>query len=75
MSNKTLGLIGIVLIVVGALALVAGGIPYRNEETVVNMGPVTVQADTQREISLPPIVGVLAMGGGIVLLVVSRKSS
>ena len=66
---KPVSLVGVVLIVVGLLALVYQGITYTKRETVVDIGPIHATADRNKTIPLPPIVGALAVAGGVVLLV------
>ena len=68
--------IGIVLIVLGALVLAYQGINYTREKNVLDVGSVHITANTQERIPLPPILGGLAVAGGIALLVMgaSRKS-
>jgi len=71
---KTNTLIGIILIVVGIVAFAYQGITYTTREKVVDLGPLQVTADKTRTFPLPPIVGGIALVGGIVLLVMgSRK--
>jgi hypothetical protein len=71
---KTYTLIGIILIVIGIIAFVYQGITYTTREKVVDIGPVQVSADKTKTIPLPPILGGIALVGGIVLLVAgSRK--
>jgi uncharacterized membrane protein HdeD (DUF308 family) len=70
---KTNALLGIVLIVVGIVAFAYQGISYTSREKVVDLGPVHMSADRTRTIPLPPIVGALALIGGIVLLVTGSK--
>ena len=64
---------GILLIVLGALALAYQGINYTRQKEVIDMGSVHVTTETQERIPLPPILGGLAVVGGIVLLVVGAK--
>ena len=66
-------ILGFVLVVLGALALVYGGISYSRQRTVLDVGPFKATASEQRNIPLSPIVGGIAMLGGILLLVVPRK--
>ena len=66
--------IGIVLIVLGALALAYQGINYTREKKVVDVGSVHLTKETHEQIPLPPIVGGLALVGGVVLLVMGAKS-
>jgi len=66
-------IIGIVLIVAGALALVYQGITYDRDRTVLEVGPISATAETQETIPIPPILGGLAIAGGVVLLVMSRR--
>ena len=71
---KPSALAAIVLILLGVIALVYQGISYTSRETVLDIGPVHATADRQRTLPLPPVLGVAAVAGGVVLLVVgSRK--
>jgi len=65
---------GIVLIVVGVAALLFQGIEYTTDETVIDAGPIEVEAERERTIPIAPIVGVIAVVGGIVLIGVGRKA-
>jgi hypothetical protein len=60
---------GVVLIVLGAAALLYQGITYTSRETVVDIGPIHATADRERTLPLPPLIGIAAVAGGIVLLV------
>jgi hypothetical protein len=70
---KTYTLIGIVLIAVGIVAFAYQGITYTTREKVVEIGPVEVTAEKTKTLPLPPIVGAVALVGGIVLLIIDRK--
>ena len=70
---KPITMIGIVLLILGVLALAYQGINYTHEEKVVDIGPIHATADRHERIPLPPIVGGLAMVGGIALLVVGAR--
>jgi uncharacterized membrane protein YidH (DUF202 family) len=66
--------IGIVLIVVGVLVLAIGGIRYTTREKIVDVGPLHATADKQHNIPLSPIAGVVAVVGGIVLVVAGSRT-
>ena len=70
---KTYTLLGIVLIVVGIIAFVYQGITYTTREKVVDLGPIQMTADRSRTIPLTPVVGAIALVGGIALLVTGSK--
>jgi len=70
---KPLMIVGILLIVVGVIGLAYGGISYTKEKTVVDIGPITATADTRETIPVPPILGGIALVGGIVLLAAGGK--
>ena len=72
---KPISLAGIVLIVLGALALAYQGFSYTRHEQVLNVGPVHVTADTKDRVPIPPIFGGIALVGGIALLVVGSKKT
>ena len=65
---KTSAIVGIVLVVLGILALAYGGITYTREKTVIDLGPIEARAETRETIPLPPVLGAAAVVGGIVLL-------
>jgi hypothetical protein len=62
-------IIGIVLVVLGVLALAYGGIGYDRQRTVLDVGPLKATATEHKTLPLSPIVGGLALLGGIILLV------
>lgn len=73
MKSKTL--LGITLIVLGAIALAYQGITYTTRHKAVDIGPVQVTTEREKTILIPPIVGGLAVIGGIVLLLASKRNT
>ena len=65
--------VAIILIAIGIIALAYQGITYTTREKVVDLGPIQMSAEKTKTIPLPPIVGGVALVGGIVLLVMGRK--
>jgi hypothetical protein len=72
---KPVTLAGIALIILGMLALAYQGITYTTREKVIDLGPLKASVDTEKNIPLPPIVGVLALAGGVVLVIVGARKS
>ena len=70
---KLMAVVGIILIVIGVVALALGGFSFTTSEKVAEVGPLKVEKEKTRSVPLPPILGALALIGGIVLLVVSRR--
>jgi uncharacterized membrane protein len=70
---KSISLVGILLVVLGALALAYQGINYTRQEKVLDVGPIHATQETQQRIPLPPVIGGLALVGGIALLVVGAR--
>jgi len=68
-------LLGIALIVLGVVAFAYQGITYTTRENVINLGPLQASVDTKKTIPLSPVLGGLALAGGIVLVVVGAKKS
>jgi hypothetical protein len=66
-------IIAIILIVMGIAAFAYQGITYTTREKVVDIGPIQVTSEKTKTLPLPPIIGVIALVGGIVLLVVGVK--
>ena len=67
--------IGIVLLVIGILALVYGGINYTKNRTVLKVGSMNVTAAEHRSIPIPAVAGVVVLLGGVGLLVVGNRRS
>ena len=66
-------IIAIILIILGIAAFAYQGITYTTREKVVDLGPLQVTAEKTKTLPLPPIVGAIALVGGIVLLVMGSK--
>jgi hypothetical protein len=64
---------GIVLIVIGVVSLAYGGITYTKREKVIDLGPIQATADRQKTIPLPPLLGGLALAGGVALLIAGAR--
>ena len=71
---KPAGIIGIVLIVIGIIALVYGGITYTKREKVLDLGPIQATAEKQKTIPFSPVLGGICLVGGIVLVIVGSRN-
>jgi hypothetical protein len=65
--------VGIALIVIGVMALAYQGISYTTRERVADIGPVEVTRESKKTIPLSPLLGGLALAGGIVLVSVGAR--
>lgn len=65
--------IGIILIVLGIVAFVFQGISYTTKEKVLDIGPLKVTREERNTIPLPPVLGALALLGGIGLVALGGK--
>ena len=70
---KPISIAGLVLVVLGLVALAYQGISYTTREKVIDIGPIEATADRQRTLPLPPIVGIVAVVAGIGLVVVGSR--
>jgi hypothetical protein len=64
---------GIILIVLGILALVFQGITYKKREKVLDIGPLQATAEKTETVPIYPVVGGLLLAGGVALLIFSNK--
>ena len=71
---KPMTIAGAVLIVLGVVALIYQGITYTSRETVIDIGPLHATADQQKTLPLPPVLGALAVAGGVALLFAGARS-
>ncbi len=69
---KATAIIGILLIVIGVIALGYGGISYVSRDKVIDMGPIQVTKEQTHSIPIAPIAGVIVLFAGVVFLVTSK---
>lgn len=66
---------GVVLIVIGLLALAYGGFSYTKREKILDLGPLQASTETRKTVPLPPLFGGIAVAAGVALLIGgSRKT-
>jgi hypothetical protein len=68
-------LTGLILIGLGLAALVYQGFTYTSQDKVLDVGPVHVTAEKTHTLPLPPIVGALALAGGLALVVLAGRKN
>jgi hypothetical protein len=72
---KGLAIVGIVLIILGIVALAYQGITYTTREKVVDLGPLKATVEKEKTIPLPPVLGGLAIAAGVFLVWVGARRS
>jgi hypothetical protein len=65
---------GMVLLILGFVALLSGGFRYTKNEKVLDVGPVEATVEKHERVAIPPIVGGLAVAAGVALLFVGLRS-
>ena len=64
---------GVLLIVLGVVALTYKGFTYTEKEKVLDIGPIEAHAEEEKTVPISPILGALALAGGIVLVVMGSR--
>lgn len=59
--------LGLLLVVAGLLGLVYGGISWTREKTIIDAGPIAVNADERESVVIPPLIGVVLIIAGVAL--------
>ena len=65
--------VGSLLVVIGLVSLLVGGFRWTQQKTVIDIGPIEAKTEEHKTLPIPPVVGALALVGGIVLLVVPTR--
>jgi len=65
--------VGVLLIVLGIAGLAFGGFSFTHKEKVLDLGPIEASADKKESLPIPPILGALAIVGGVVLLATGAR--
>jgi len=66
-------IVGIVLIVAGLLALAYGGFSYTKETHKAELGPFKMTVEERDQVNVPQWLGVAALAGGIVMVLVGGR--
>jgi len=73
---KAATIVGIVLVIIGVISLAYQGITYTTHKKAVDIGSLEISREEKKTIPLPPVLGALALVGGIALIAVgARKRS
>ncbi len=70
--NKLI-LTGVILLVLGVVALVTPALRYTEREEILKIGPIEATAETQKRVPIPPLVGWALVVGGLGLAVAGLK--
>jgi hypothetical protein len=70
---KTPIIIGIPLIVIGIASFAYQSFSYTTTEKAIDLGPIQVTTEKQHTIPLPPVIGAVALIGGVLLLLKGRN--
>ncbi|MGA2096950.1 MAG: DUF3185 domain-containing protein [Candidatus Acidiferrum sp.] len=73
MSGKTM--LGVVLMAIGVIALVYQGFTYTTQKKVLDIGPIQATKEEHHTIPLPPVLGVVALVGGIAVIAFGRRGN
>jgi uncharacterized membrane protein YidH (DUF202 family) len=65
--------IGLLLVIVGIVALVWGGVFWTDRDTVLDAGPLEVQTAEREGFAVPPVLGIIAIVGGAILMFVPTR--
>ena len=70
---KLNALAGVLLILLGVVALAYQGITYTSRDTVIDLGPIHATAEREHTLPLSPVLGIVAIAGGAMLLYVGGR--
>lgn len=68
-------ILGIALVLLGVISLAYQGLTFKTREKVLDVGPITATKETKRTIPLPPVLGGLALAGGVVIVIAALRRS
>lgn len=68
-------LVAIVLLIIGIISLGYQGITYTTHKKVLDIGPIQATKQEHKTIPLPPIIGVIALVGGVIVLATDRRTA
>lgn len=74
---RAITIVGVLLVVIGLGSFLLEDLPYATQQEAASVGPLEATIETEKSISLPPVIGGITLVGGILLLALTarRKSS
>ena len=72
-GEPNMRVLGIVLLVLGLVALAVGTFQYTQRREVLRVGGIRVQANERETVTIPPLAAGAAAAVGLVLVLASRK--
>lgn len=71
---KPAGIIGVILIIVGIVALAYGGFAsFSTKENVAKLGPLEINKQNEHQVPIGPIAGGICLVGGIILVITGAR--
>ena len=66
-------ILGVALVILGIVALIYGGIGYNRQTTILDVGGIKATATEHKTLPIAPVAGVIALIGGVLLLMAPIK--
>jgi hypothetical protein len=70
---KPIAIVGLILIIIGVIALASEGITYTKTDKIIDLGPIEATAEHKKTIPISPIAGGAAVAAGVVLMITGAK--
>jgi uncharacterized membrane protein YidH (DUF202 family) len=67
--------VGLVLVVIGIVALVWGGVFWTDRDTILDAGPLEIATENRDGVAVPPVLGAIALVAGVVLLILPSRTA
>ena len=66
-------IVGALLIVLGVAALVYKNFSYTSKETILQIGDLKATAETEKNVPIPNILGIVAIIAGVIVIAVGGR--
>jgi uncharacterized membrane protein len=66
---------GIILTILGIVMLIWTGFSYTKQEKVVDIGPLEVNADKEKQVNWPSYTGGILLVAGVVLILTDKRKA
>ncbi|MEQ9398886.1 MAG: hypothetical protein RJQ04_06915 [Longimicrobiales bacterium] len=67
MKSLTL-ILGAILLVAGIAGFLFGGVPYQSQDTILDVGGIEAQVETEKRMDIPPVASAILLVGGVGVL-------